>query len=71
MTTTRSAEGASGMGLVSARRAVEMHGGQLRLDKFRTMGARFEVILPRYRSRTQVSKPQLQAAPPRRVMAGL
>ncbi len=71
MTTTRSAEGASGMGLVSARRAVEMHGGQLRLDKYRTMGARFEIILPRYRSRTQVTKPQLQAAPPRRVMAGL
>ncbi len=71
MTTTRSAEGASGMGLVSARRAVEMHGGQLRLDKYRTMGARFEVILPRYRSRAQVTKLPLQAAPPRRVMAGL
>ncbi|WP_434478545.1 hypothetical protein [Gemmatimonas sp.] len=48
-----------------------MHGGQLRLDKYRTMGARFEVILPRYRSRAQVTKLPLQAAPPRRVMAGL
>jgi signal transduction histidine kinase len=71
MTSTRSAEGASGMGLVTARRVVEMHGGQLRLDRFRDVGARFEAILPRYQSRTPTVKPQIQAVPPRRVVAGL
>lgn len=71
MTTTRAAEGASGLGLVTARRAVEMHGGQLRLDRYREVGARFEVILPRYRTRAQEVTPQPQAVPPRRIVAGL
>jgi signal transduction histidine kinase len=71
MTTTRAAEGASGLGLVTARRAVEMHGGQLRLDRYREVGARFEVILPRYRSRAAELKPQPQALPPRRLVPGL
>lgn len=71
MTSTRSSEGASGLGLVTARRAVEMHGGQLRLDRYREVGARFEIILPRYRSRAQEVKPAVQAIPPRRVVAGL
>jgi len=71
MTSTRSAEGASGMGLLTARRVVEMHGGQLRLDRFREVGARFEVILPRYQSRSHTVKPAVQAVPPRRVVAGL
>lgn len=71
MTTTRSADGASGMGLVSARRAIEIHGGQLRLDRFRQMGARFEIILPRYRSRAQLPKALAKAITPRRMMAGL
>lgn len=71
MATTRSAQGASGLGLVTARRAVEIHGGQLRLDKFRQMGARFEIVLPRYRSRAQVARPELKAEPTRRIVAGL
>jgi len=73
LTTTRSAQGASGMGLVSARRAVEMHGGQLRLDKHRSIGARFEIILPRYRSRAQAPNPPTapRASPPRRAIVGI
>lgn len=71
MTSTRSAEGASGMGLLTARRAVEMHGGQLRLDRYREVGARFEVILPRYQSRSHTVKPPVQAVLPRRSAAGL
>jgi signal transduction histidine kinase len=71
MATTRSAEGASGLGLVTARRSVEIHGGQLRIDKFRHMGARFEIILPRYRSRAKVTKAEPQLVAPRRVVAGL
>ncbi len=71
LTSTRSAEGASGMGLLTARRTVEMHGGQLRLDRFRDAGARFEVILPRYRSRSHTVKPPVQAVLPRRAVAGL
>lgn len=63
MTTTRAAEGASGLGLVTARRVVEMHGGQLRLDRYREFGARFEIVLPRYRSRAQSAR----VAPPRAV----
>lgn len=60
MTTTRGAEGASGMGLVTSRRVVEMHGGQLRLDRYCDVGARFEMVLPRYRPRTPASRPQLR-----------
>ena len=72
MTTTRTAEGASGLGLVAARRAVEMHGGQLRLDKFREVGARFEIVLPRYRSRAQAAKAQpARVTAPRQVVAGI
>lgn len=71
MTSTRTAEGASGLGLVTARRAVELHGGQLRLDRYREVGARFEIILPRYRSRTQEVRPQPQPMPPRRSAMGL
>lgn len=71
MTSTRTAEGASGMGLVSARRAVEIHGGQLRIDRFRRVGARFEIIVPRYRSRAHDPKPQVQSLTPRRAVAGL
>jgi signal transduction histidine kinase len=71
MATTRSAEGASGLGLVTARRAVEIHGGQLRIDKYRQLGARFEIVLPRYRTRAQVAKPTAPAVPQRRVVAGL
>lgn len=70
MTTTRATEGASGLGLVTSRRAVEMHGGQLRLDRFREHGARFEVILPRYRPRTQVPRVPARTQP-RRTIAGL
>jgi signal transduction histidine kinase len=75
MTTTRASEGASGLGLVTARRAVEMHGGQLRLDRYREVGARFEVILPRYRSRLKQVKSEPHAAPtvaaPNRLVVGL
>lgn len=75
MTTTRAAEGASGLGLVTARRAVEMHGGQLRLDRYREVGARFEVILPRYRSRLKQVKTEPLSVPagvaPARRVAGL
>lgn len=71
MTTTRAAEGASGLGLVTARRAVEMHGGQLRLDRYREVGARFDVILPRYRSRAQEVRAHVAALPPRERAIGL
>lgn len=50
MTSTRNAEGASGNGLSTARRTVELHGGQLSLDRHRSAGARFDVTLPRYRA---------------------
>lgn len=75
MTTTRAAEGASGLGLVTARRAVEMHGGQLRLDRYREVGARFEIILPRYRSRLKQVKTEPESATavaaPNRLVVGL
>jgi signal transduction histidine kinase len=71
MTSTRSAEGASGLGLSTARRAAEMHGGQLRLDRTRTAGARFELILPRYRSRAPEVRPQPRATPLVRSDAGI
>lgn len=71
MTTTRVAEGASGFGLVTARRSVEMHGGQLRLDRYREVGAKFEIILPRYRSRVQATRTPIPAVLPQRTAAGL
>jgi two-component system sporulation sensor kinase A len=71
MTSTRTAEGASGLGLVTARRAAELHGGQLRLDRYREVGARFELILPRYRSRTGEARPPIPSPPSRRPAAGL
>jgi hypothetical protein len=52
-----------------------MHGGQLRLDRYREVGARFEVILPRYRSRLKQVKTEPHAAPavaaPNRLVVGL
>jgi hypothetical protein len=55
LTTTRTADGAIGMGLANARRTVEMHGGRLVLDPSYETGARFEMRLPRYRARGHVA----------------
>lgn len=64
LTTTRTADGSIGMGLATARRTVEMHGGHLVLDPSYETGARFEMRLPRYRARGHAATAASLAAVP-------